>query len=697
MDWLPIDPHHLALLGFVLVPLAMSRLMDRPIRKTVARESEYQWLPESAVLESAILAPEKWAPLVNPYDNLYDSSIEDHMQEIADTWKAEVLQTGQQIIAQIDRKMTALQAVTSEGNRTANRLEVLVEHLEQIAQKQMEQQQQFVTRSQTVHSAAVESTKDEMGESTKDEPAEPDWTVPNRTMKILSNVLPAMETVSLTDVLKEIAEIAEDVEEVGTKIRQSATLGPQPEPETILWLSELRKVSAGTLPEMSNGEEETPLMYELESQEIDRRLDSPQSDKELLLQELPNIDTIPRSPLSGSFSTPFSEMSDDFDFDGFVEADAAQFVISTRTVADSFKDAPAFKMGIVGVGQCGNNLAQAFYRIGYRRVLAVNTAQTDLDSIEKEIPRLLIAKQGAGKDPAVGKANVASKATEIRNSILREFGEDFEKIIVCLGLGGGTGSGGGPSVVKIASDIVKNRGGDPAKDVIAIVTLPDPSVDGPKQCANALDAYKEVAKLDVPMIIIDNAQIAAMIRTPLTDGWVKKNDWIARTFHMFNVYANHPSNLGAFDGNDLNDIISRGLLLFSAFRVSKLTDRYAIGDTMAANLGRSLFAKCDSATATAAGCLMVINPRIGSDMSMEDIAPALKELNHIMRPNSTLHRGIYIPDWTPLDQDNRPDLFCYIIFGGLEHPKVTLEGLCEKAKNIDPKFGSLEAFLAAEA
>jgi cell division GTPase FtsZ len=350
-------------------------------------------------------------------------------------------------------------------------------------------------------------------------------------------------------------------------------------------------------------------------------------------------------------------MSDDFDFDGFVEADDSQFVISTKTVVDSFKDVPAFKMGIVGVGQCGNNLAHAFHRIGYRRVLLVNTAQTDLDSIEDPIPKLLIDRQGAGKEPTVGKARVVAKATEIRNGILREFGEDFEKVIVCLGLGGGTGSGGGPAVVKIAMDIVKDRGGNPAKDVIAIVTLPDPNVDGPRQCFNALVAYGQVANLGVPMLIIDNAQVSAIIRTKLTDGWTPINSWIARTFHMFNVYANRPSDHGAFDGNDLNDVIGRGLLLLSAFKVSQLKDRYAIGDTMAANLERSLFAKCDRATATAAGCLMIINPRIGRDMSMDDIAPALKELNNIMRPNSTLHRGLYIPDWSPLAQEKHPDLF----------------------------------------
>jgi cell division protein FtsZ len=194
----------------------------------------------------------------------------------------------------------------------------------------------------------------------------------------------------------------------------------------------------------------------------------------------------------------------DFDFDGFVEANEPADTASVKTVTDNFKNPLAFKIGIIGVGQCGNNLAQAFHRIGYRRVLLVNTAQTALDAIEDQISKLSIDSQGTGKDPAVGKARVDAKATQIRNGMLREFGEDFEKIIICLGLGGGTGSGGGPSVVQIAKEIVASRGGDPAKDVIAIITLPDPNIDGPRQCFNALVAYGQIANMGVPMTITTN-------------------------------------------------------------------------------------------------------------------------------------------------------------------------------------------------
>jgi cell division GTPase FtsZ len=392
-------------------------------------------------------------------------------------------------------------------------------------------------------------------------------------------------------------------------------------------------------------------------------------------------------------------MSDDMifnDFDNYIKDDEVPEAANTvKTITDNFRNDPAFKLGIVGVGQCGNNLSETFHRIGYRRVLLVNTAQTDLDSIEDQIPKLPIGKRGAGKDPKIGRDGVDAKATLIRNAILRNFGEDFDKIVVCIGLGGGTGSGGGPQVLQIASDIIKSRGGNPAKDVIAVVTLPDPSIDGPRQCFNALEAYGKIVRLNVPLITVDNSAVSSIIRSNLSDGWTIINMWIAKTFHMFNIYANRLSKLGSFDGNDLNDIISRGRLMFSAFRVQRLQDRYAIGDVMSRNLERSLFARCDLSTATAAGCIMIINPRVQSDLSMTDIAPAFQELNNIMRPNSTLHRGIYFTDWNKEEQEKNPDLFCYVMLGGLDYPKKTLETIFEKARNYNQAYGSVSAFLDA--
>ena len=55
----------------------------------------------------------------------------------------------------------------------------------------------------------------------------------------------------------------------------------------------------------------------------------------------------------------------------------------------------------VGVGQGGGRLCEAFYQLGYKKVLAVNTAEHDLNTLTiPENQRVLmdIGEQGAGKN-----------------------------------------------------------------------------------------------------------------------------------------------------------------------------------------------------------------------------------------------------------------------------------------------------------
>jgi len=669
------------LAAFGIVLLMLVRQLRQRLRRQANKPKQYKAADHTSEQKSPLQntpSPKKRMPLLAGL-----------LQSSAARWEAEIQQLGQQVIGQIDSKIVALQATTLNANRMAHRLEILVEQLEQIARQQRERQQ-----NQAAHNTDTGITDTGIEPVTKGSPADTAPTVTAAAVTTATKKFP--DAAPLTDMLKEIAD---DLGDVRKTILQLPTFTEQLDPETPLRIPELQEEIPVTHETDSSvnirREVETLANYGLSSKDIARKLKISPEETDWILQVGQLIGTIPENK---SVAIPLPYPMSEFEFDNFVEADEAQVTTTSKTVVDTFKNAPAFKVGVVGVGQCGNNLATAFHRIGYRRVLLLNTAQTDLDSIEDQIAKLPIDKQGAGKDPAIGKARVEAKTTQIRNGMLREFGEDFEKIIVCIGLGGGTGSGGGPAVIDLAKDMIRSRGGDPAKDVIVITTLPDPNVDGPRQCFNAIKAYGQMVNMGVPMTIIDNAQVGSIIRAKLADGWAPINMWIARTFHMFNAYANRPSDHGAFDGNDLNDIIRRGRLLFAAFRVTQLKDKYAIGDVMAANLERSLFAKCNTKTAVAAGCLMIINPRVGNDLTMEDITPALQELNNIMQPSSTLHRGIYIPnDWTSQDIEKNPDLFCYVILGGLDHPLPTLNGLFEKARNYDQSYDSVGAFLAAES
>jgi len=389
-------------------------------------------------------------------------------------------------------------------------------------------------------------------------------------------------------------------------------------------------------------------------------------------------------------------MSNEFnDFDHFMDPSNAD---QTPEVRDEFPDPqPAFRCAVVGVGQGGGNIAAQFHHVGYRRVLAINTATADLDAIKEPILKLALDKRGVGKDREFARNLVVTKASKIRSAMNGAFGEDDEKVIVCMSLGGGTGSGGGPEIVRMAQERVRERGGNPNRDVIVIAVLPEPVTDGPRQCFNAMKAYGEIEQLNVPRLYVDNAKLRKVIKTTFGNHWPPLNHWIVKTFHKFNAFATRESEHTVCDCRDLDDVISRGRFIFSAFRVNDLSQKHTIGGIMGDHLEKSLFARVNLSTAKAAACMIILNRSAVANRSMDDIAPAFTELNSLMMPNSTLHKGIYLVDLQPApDRTPPPDLFCYVMLGGLDHPLDSLNPIFEKARSHSPEYGTLSAFLVSE-
>ena len=197
-----------------------------------------------------------------------------NIQGVAAKWESEIHKLGRQIIGQIDSKMAALQAITLDANRTANRLEILVEHLEQIARQQIEWQKSQIAQSQR--------TLD--GEAAPRE-TEPVTVVPSATGTDAENSVP--EAAPLGDMLKELSE---DLEGVHRAIKQSTTFSEEVEPAVVLRLAELQaqppEPQSLTTRLSSNlrGEVEMFSNYGIEPEEIARRLNISLAEVDLIQQ-----------------------------------------------------------------------------------------------------------------------------------------------------------------------------------------------------------------------------------------------------------------------------------------------------------------------------------------------------------------------------------------------------------------------------
>jgi threonine dehydrogenase-like Zn-dependent dehydrogenase len=123
-----------------------------------------------------------------------------------------------------------------------------------------------------------------------------------------------------------------------------------------------------------------------------------------------------------------------------------------ETVED--KSGGALTYAIVGAGQGGGRMAKAFYDMGYTKTVAVNTARSDLNGLDiPEEQKFLVDEhgdQGAGKDQAKAEAAIERKEQEVFNKFREVFGNNVDRILICLGVSGGSGGGTVNTLIKVA-------------------------------------------------------------------------------------------------------------------------------------------------------------------------------------------------------------------------------------------------------
>jgi len=333
----------------------------------------------------------------------------------------------------------------------------------------------------------------------------------------------------------------------------------------------------------------------------------------------------------------------------------------------------AYKFAVVGVGQGGSRLAETFWKLGYRRVAVINTAAQDLKSVK--VPRenkLLIGGQGAGKDRKVAEAIFNENREDVLDFLKRTFKGGFDRVLVCIGAGGGTGAGGGPVVVDIAHDLCETYGVESSPTdarVGAVVALPTRAEGSKvqlnaKETANSLIASSQEGTLS-PLIILDNERIKQIYpKLSVNQFWGTANTSICSLFHLFNKIAAQDSQYTAFDKADLDTIFSSGIISFGAVPVAFEGDTveetdisYAVRD----NLKKNILANIEVSTGDVSACVVIGDRKTLDNTPQESLEHGFEQLSRLLGEGSTVHRGIY--------HTAKKGLVVYTIIGGIKAPE----------------------------
>jgi cell division protein FtsZ len=158
---------------------------------------------------------------------------------------------------------------------------------------------------------------------------------------------------------------------------------------------------------------------------------------------------------------------------------------------------------VVGIGGAGGNTISRLMQVGIvgAETLAINTDAQDLLYTDAD-HKVLIGKDitnglGAGADPKVGQESAKESKEDIKKSL-----EGADMVFIDCGLGGGTGTGGGP----IVADIAKKLG----CLTVGIVTLPF-TMEGKQRMKNGQEGLENLENAVDTLIVIPNDKLLEIV------------------------------------------------------------------------------------------------------------------------------------------------------------------------------------------
>jgi cell division GTPase FtsZ len=314
--------------------------------------------------------------------------------------------------------------------------------------------------------------------------------------------------------------------------------------------------------------------------------------------------------------------------------------------------AGSVEFGVIGAGQCGGRIAKSFYDIGYKKTIALNTAVADLNPLQlPDRQKMVIGdSQGSGKSMLKGKRAAEDAAQRVSDKMRDVFGT-VEKIIICVGFGGGTGAGSLEILIDVATKYLNDLGNsDPAKDVIVLAALPTAgelkSYTVKKNNEIIQDAmFRKAESGEVgPILLMDNSRIERLYRgIPPAKFWGTVNDTITKLFQMFNYLSKQESEYTSFDAEDYKAVLkSSGVAVMGVTKVvAQEGEQVKLSQALQDNFKKTLLARdVDYKTAKESACIVVADDKVMQEGSMDVINYGFDAIHNLVG-NANLHRGLY--------------------------------------------------------
>lgn len=340
----------------------------------------------------------------------------------------------------------------------------------------------------------------------------------------------------------------------------------------------------------------------------------------------------------------------------------------------------SLQLGIVGSGQAGSRIAEAFYKLGYQACV-VNTALQDLKYIDIPDSNKLLLEYGLGgaaKEIEIGKAAAESH----RNQIVQLVNDRLSSAqvhLLCISLGGGSGAGSCETLV----DLLAETG----KPLVVIAALPMDTEDAQTK-SNALETLAKLAKLTQTkrvsnLIVVDNAKIESIYHNvSQVDFYGVANKAIVDPIDAFNTLSSMPSSTKALDPMEFSKLFidGEGLSVYGEFTVDNYQEDTAIAEAVINNLSGNLLASgFDLKQSKYVGFMVVASKEVWAKIPASSINYASSMINDLCGSPKGVFKGMYVVE-SPQDT-----VKVYSMFSGLGLPNSRVEQLKAETKELQSK------------
>lgn len=259
----------------------------------------------------------------------------------------------------------------------------------------------------------------------------------------------------------------------------------------------------------------------------------------------------------------------------------------------AMKKERSLNIGVIGSGQAGSRLAEAFYKLGVDCII-LNTAQQDLKLIGiPESNKLLLecglpGGGGAAKSLELGEQAAEKNADKILDMVNKHFA-DADVFMIATSLGGGSGAGS----VRVLADLLGTIG----KPIIALTVLPMAGEDTLTK-ANSIETLHKLTTMIkenkiANAFVIDNARVENIYAgTGIMDFFDVANKAIVAPLDMFNRLSMEASATKSIDSTEFSRLLldSGALSVYGEMTITDFDGETKIAEAVIENLNNNLLA-----------------------------------------------------------------------------------------------------------